>query len=433
MDIKNAVKSEAQKLIAQPIVNVAENNVTAISTTIGNFVVGKIRDKIVKVITFTVSGFYDEWMENALYGILYRYNNIKKLASLEMKATKSLDDRNNYFQLADGTHILKYRNYDILVTIDSKNYTAPNGGVTRFISRTYSVAALSINSSFVRDFEQDMIHHRDDILKIRSDSTIVNVYKDGHESDGYTYWDKLAPIPKRKLNTVYLDTKTKTTIVQAVNQFFASKDYYRKHGIAHNLKILLYGKPSVGKDTIARMIASEWYRNIYYVTGGKTGRFIPDAITDHPVINPLFLISDIDKYPFLINEFVAEKEVDDKASKSNSESSDNKKTGEENLAFAHMLNALDGIMSGEDRIIVMTTNHIERFSPTFLRPGRVDLCLEIPPVNEEVFRKFVYDFYDKTIPKEIKLREEVITVGALQTDVIFMKLTLAEFLKKYTI
>ena len=36
---------------------------------------------------------------------------------------------------------------------------------------------------------------------------------------------------------------------------------------------------NTGKDSIAKMIASEWNRNIYYVTGGKDGRFIPNAIT----------------------------------------------------------------------------------------------------------------------------------------------------------
>ena len=426
MNIKNIAMEEVQKLLIKPTVDLIESNLLTVTTSIGNFLVKKVQDRLVRMITFTVTGYYDEWMENALYGILYTYNDIKKNASLEMKSSRSLDDRNNYFQLGDGAHLLKYRNYEIFVNIHSNMYTSPNGGASRLINRAYAISTFSLNNTFVKDFEKDMIRHRDDILKIRSDSTIVNVYKDGHESDGYTFWDKLAPIPKRKLNTVYLDKQTKETIVKAVNEFFANKDYYTKHGISHNLKILLYGDRGVGKDTIARMIASEWYRNIYYVTGGKNGRFIPDAITSHPVINPLFLISDIDKYPFLINEFVAEQETD------TAESSSKKVTGEEDLAFAHMLNALDGIMSGEDRIIVMTTNHIERFSSTFLRPGRIDLKLEIKTIDSHVFRQFTFDFYNKLLPENIKLISDKITVGELQTDVMFMKLSFAEFIKKYT-
>ena len=57
-----------------------------------------------------------------------------------------------------------------------------------------------------------------------------------------------------------------------------------------------------GKDSIAKMIASEWNRRLYYVTGGNTGRFVPTALSsdNDDVVSPLFLVSDIDKYPFLI-------------------------------------------------------------------------------------------------------------------------------------
>jgi mitochondrial chaperone BCS1 len=36
------------------------------------------------------------------------------------------------------------------------------------------------------------------------------------------------------------------------------------------------------------------------------------------------------------------------------------------------LNALDGVVASEERIIFMTTNHPERLDPALMRPGRVD-------------------------------------------------------------
>ncbi|KAL9715302.1 Complex III assembly protein translocase and chaperone [Leucoagaricus gongylophorus] len=44
------------------------------------------------------------------------------------------------------------------------------------------------------------------------------------------------------------------------------------------------------------------------------------------------------------------------------------------ITFSGFLNALDGVASGEERIIFMTTNHIERLDPALIRPGRVDLA-----------------------------------------------------------
>ena len=40
-----------------------------------------------------------------------------------------------------------------------------------------------------------------------------------------------------------------------------------------------------------------------------------------------------------------------------------------NVTFSGLLNALDGVASGESRIIFMTTNHLERLDPALIRPG----------------------------------------------------------------
>jgi len=42
------------------------------------------------------------------------------------------------------------------------------------------------------------------------------------------------------------------------------------------------------------------------------------------------------------------------------------------ITFSGLLNALDGVASSEERIIFMTTNHIERLDAALIRPGRVD-------------------------------------------------------------
>jgi len=37
------------------------------------------------------------------------------------------------------------------------------------------------------------------------------------------------------------------------------------------------------------------------------------------------------------------------------------------------LNALDGVVASEERIIFMTTNHPQKLDPALIRPGRVDV------------------------------------------------------------
>ena len=38
-----------------------------------------------------------------------------------------------------------------------------------------------------------------------------------------------------------------------------------------------------------------------------------------------------------------------------------------------MLNAIDGVASHEGRVLVMTTNHLEKLDAALIRPGRVDM------------------------------------------------------------
>jgi chaperone BCS1 len=62
------------------------------------------------------------------------------------------------------------------------------------------------------------------------------------------------------------------------------------------------------------------------------------------------------------------------------------------VTFSGFLNALDGVASGEERIIFMTTNHVDKLDAALIRPGRVDLveCIDdASPVQAKIlFTRF---------------------------------------------
>ena len=421
---KRAVRNTIVENVLQPLGEMVSANITEVVTTIGSFMIRNIRGKFARSITFNIGvDWNDFWMEDALYGILYKFNNIKKKSNLELiNASGQSDGSGLYYRLAPGTHSLKYRNYDIVLIIQTLAIdSSPRSRVS--MRKLYTIVTYNLDPDFVINFEKDMLINRSALLKIKNDTPWVNVFKDHHEPDGNTYWEKSTVINKRSLNTLYLPTDTKKLIVKTVNNFFASKDLYARLGVPHNLKILLYGGHGYGKDTIARVIASEYMRNIYYVTGGKTGSFVPEAITDNSsiVTHPIFIVSDIDKYPFLIN--------DTNVTLDNEQNTSDKMNYKQ--LFGKMINALDGIMSGEGRIIVMTTNHIEKFSPVFTRPGRVDLLLEIKPVCLDVFKRYTYDQYGVIIPDSLKLKNDKLSIADLQFDILYLKLTAEEFIAKH--
>ena len=54
------------------------------------------------------------------------------------------------------------------------------------------------------------------------------------------------------------------------------------------------------------------------------------------------------------------------------------------LDLAGLLNVLDGVVDSPGRIVVMTSNHPEKLDPALIRPGRVNLklnlgCVELLP------------------------------------------------------
>jgi chaperone BCS1 len=47
------------------------------------------------------------------------------------------------------------------------------------------------------------------------------------------------------------------------------------------------------------------------------------------------------------------------------------------VTFSGLLNALDGVAAGEERVAFLTTNHIDRLDEALIRPGRVDMTIRI--------------------------------------------------------
>lgn len=425
--IKEFLLNKLKNQIVGPVDNILNDNITDLSTIFGSFLIRNIRGKIQRSITFETGLDYDDrWMEQALYSILSKYNKLDNSSMLTItnESKETTEGSGVYYNLGNGTHNLKYRGWNILLNIKSESVqTNPNYRYPRMVKK-YTIITYDLSPKFVKQFEKDMLENKNILLKLNPKSSIIKLFIDEHDSDGSTYWYEDQQIPKRSIDTIYLPKEQKDLLIDTIDTFFNSKRFYRKHGIPHNLKILLYGPPGTGKSSLVKAIASHWNMNIYECTGGDNGKFIPNAITSTFKKDDgykLYSISDIDKYPTLINE----PEVDIKKDKIKNEDISYKQN------FGNMINALDGILSGEDKVIIMTTNHIDKFSETLLRPGRIDLKLEISYITPEVFKEYVKIFYNKNLEEDIKLKSKNITIADLQFDAVFLKTTFEEIMKKY--
>jgi chaperone BCS1 len=80
---------------------------------------------------------------------------------------------------------------------------------------------------------------------------------------------------------------------------------------------------------------------------------------------------------------------------------------EGNVSFDVFINALDGVVSKEDCMIFMTTNHIDNIDEALMRPGRVDTQLEFKEGQFTHFKAMAEYLYDikLTVGQENRLAQ----------------------------
>lgn len=77
------------------------------------------------------------------------------------------------------------------------------------------------------------------------------------------------------------------------------------------------------------------------------------------------------------------------------------------VTLSGLLNFIDGLWSscGDERIVVLTTNHVERLDPALLRPGRMDLHLHMSYCDFSGFKILAQNYlliHEHSLFEEIK-------------------------------
>jgi len=77
------------------------------------------------------------------------------------------------------------------------------------------------------------------------------------------------------------------------------------------------------------------------------------------------------------------------------------------LTLAGLLNALDGPLDAEDRIVIMTTNHPEQLDPALIRPGRIDRKIHLTYCQHEAVCSMIKLYYGSCSAANRKLVKEM--------------------------
>ena len=179
-------------------------------------------------------------------------------------------------------------------------------------------------------------------------------------------------------------------------------------GIPNKLGILLHGEPGCGKTTTIITIASYFGRDIFYVNlkSIKTNhdlKMIFDHINNSHSGGGIIVLEDIDAMTGVVekrtNKFIQQQTtlVDNKTELIDS--------SDDSITLEYLLNLLDGTLTYDDSIVIITTNHLENLDPALYRPGRIDNLIEMKKCDhyqiQKIFNKFMCRNIDQNVLKQI--------------------------------
>ncbi|CAD5192013.1 unnamed protein product [Musa acuminata subsp. malaccensis] len=212
-----------------------------------------------------------------------------------------------------------------------------------------------------------------------------------------------------------MEPKKKQEIIDDLETFSKSQDYYAKIGKAWKRGYLLYGPPGTGKSTMIGCMANFLNYDVYDIdlTAVKDNTELR-----HLIVNTgsksIIVIEDIDCSLHLSGsreakksnqgnkESVDEEKGDEGKSKAtlsgplNFIDGQKKVEGTSKVTLSGLLNSIDGLWSacGGERLIVFTTNHVEELDPALIRRGRMDVHIELGYCGFEAFKVLAKNYLE---------------------------------------
>ncbi|TDZ41194.1 Mitochondrial chaperone BCS1 [Colletotrichum trifolii] len=297
---------------------------------------------------------------------------ITKVRNLSMSTTLSVPRANmgptsTHFSLQPGygRHILKYKNAYIAVNREKHNTANMNTGEPHEI--------LQLTTLWAHRHVFEDVFQEAHGLSVQANEGKTTVY-----SARGMEWAPLGDSRvKRPLESVILDEGVKERIVGDVKDFLAKRQWYVDRGIPYRRGYLLFGPPGSGKTSFIQALAGELDFSVAIINLSERG------MTDDKLA---FLLMKLPPRSILLLE-------DADAAFSNRRQRDEDGYSGASVTYSGLLNALDGLAAGEERVAFLTTNHIERLDPALIRPGRVDMIMRLGEATRHQAGEMFEHFY----------------------------------------
>ena len=311
----------------------------------------------------------------------------------------------------------------------------------KIFSYTKSVAELKTFVSDITDNYKRALHNS------REGKRYIYTYMGGGDDDRNSWkrWNECVFNTTTSFDNIFFTQKEE--LIRKIDFFTENKDWYTYQGNPYTLGIGLSGTPGTGKTSTIKSIAKKLNRHLIIIPLNKihtiqefTEAFYEsrynkaNKVNDITFNNKIIVFEDIDcmssivlsracsstdmsrhlaqtnrdinnggpntnvnnvndandaNNTQLIGSIIKACKDDDFTSLKDSFHSNK----DDKLTLSFILNVIDGIRETPGRIIIITSNHYKKLDEALVRPGRIDICLQMMKADIGIIQQMFDHFY----------------------------------------
>jgi len=266
-------------------------------------------------------------------------------------------------------------------------------------------------------------------------------YQSSNDDGRKITWQERPFISTRRFDNLYFDEKDK--LIKKIDFFMNNKEWYETEGHPYTLGIGLSGPPGTGKTSIIKCIANKLNRHLIQIPLNKIQNeedfykaYFESTYSkkncDNTIDfnNKIIVFEDVDCMTDLVldrenkkentndtsdNMVVLESIVDIVSAKDANTKGSFKKDNTCKLTLSFILNLLDGLDENHGRILIITSNYYDKIDKALIRPGRIDLQVEMKNASLNTIKEMYTHYYNSKIPAKYlsQMRDEIVSPAEL--------------------